>query len=114
MYLSDECLQNEIVNETNESNFIVQKEFTREILSKVSTPYDNTIFVGTIKEIADNKYHVACVHQSGPNQFKWPSQTDSCWYKSIICLIKGPIPINNCGVFQLSDDDFDSFKNLSH
>ena len=110
MYLSDECLQNEIVNETNESNFIVQNKFTREILSKVSTPYysaddwvlvkyDDTIFVGTIKEIADNKYHVACMHQSGPNQFKWPSQTDSCWYKSILCMIKGPIPINNCGVF---------------
>ena len=56
VHLSDECLQNEIVNETNESNFIVQKEFTREILSKVSTPnyrvddwvlvkYDDTIFV---------------------------------------------------------------------
>ena len=125
VYLSDECLQNEIVNETNESSLIVQEEFTREILSKVSTPnysvvdwmlvkYHATILVGTIKEIADNEYHVACMHECGPNQFKWPSQTDSCWYKSIICMIKGPIPINNCGVFQLSDDDFDSFKNLSH
>ena len=27
-------------------------------------------------------------------------------------MIKGPIPINNHGVFQLSDDNFDSFKNL--
>ena len=38
IYLSDELVQNEIVNETNESNLIVQEEFTREILSKVSTP----------------------------------------------------------------------------
>ena len=38
VYLPDECLQNEIVNETNESNLIVQEEFTREIFSKVSTP----------------------------------------------------------------------------
>ena len=124
VYLSDECLENEIVNETNESNFIVQEEFRREIHSKVSTPnycvddwvlvkYDDTISVGTIKEIADNEYHVACMHECSPNQFKWPSRTDSCWYKSI-CMIKGPIPINNCGVFQFSDDDFDSFKNLSH
>ena len=125
VYLSDECLQNEIVNKTNESNLIVHEEFTREILSKVSTPNysvddwvlvkcDDTIFVGTIKEIADNEYHVACMHGCSPNQFKWPRRTDSCWYKSIICMIKGPIPINNHGVFQLSDDDFDSFKNFSH
>ena len=37
VYLSDKYLQNEIVNETNEPNLIVQEEFTREILSKVST-----------------------------------------------------------------------------
>ena len=109
-YLSDECLQNEIVNETNESNLIVQEEFTREILSKVSTPnysvddwvlvkYDDAIFVWTIKEIADDKYHLASMHECGENQFKWPSRTDSCWYKSTICMIKGPIPKNNHGVF---------------
>ena len=82
VYLSDECLQNEIVNKTNESNLIVHEEFTREILSKVSTPNysvddwvlvkcDDTIFVGTIKEIADNEYHVACMHGCSPNQFKF-------------------------------------------
>ena len=125
VYLSDECSQNEIVNETNESNLIVQEEFSKEIPSKVPTPnysvddwvlvkYDDTIFLGTIQKIADNEYHIACIHECGPNQFKWPSRTDSCWYKSIICMIKGPIPINNHGVFQLSDDDFDSFKNLSY
>ena len=81
VYLSDEYLQNEIVNVTNESSLIVQEEFTRETLSKVSTPnysvdnwvlvkYDDTIFVGAIKEIADNEYHVACMHECGPNQFK--------------------------------------------
>ena len=89
IYLSDELVQNEIVIETNESNLIVQEEFTREIPSKVSTPnysvddwvlvkYDDTIFVGTIKEIADNEYHVASMHECGANQFKWPNRTDSC------------------------------------
>lgn len=89
IYLSDELVQNEIVNETNESNLIVQEEFTREILSKVSTPnysvddwvlvkYDDAIFAGTIKEIADNEYHVASMHEFRANQFKWPSRTDRC------------------------------------
>ena len=84
VYLSDECSQNEIVNETNESNLIVQEEFSKEIPSKVSTPnysvddwvlvkHDDTIFLGTIQKIADNEYHIACIHECGPNQFKWPS-----------------------------------------
>ena len=54
------------------------------------------------------------MHECGPNQFKCSSRTDSCCYKSIVCMIKGPIPISNFDVFQLSDDDFDSFKNLCH
>ena len=77
-FLPDKCLQNEIVNETKESNLIVQEEFSRECLSKVSTlnysvddwvlvKYDDTTLVGTINEIADNECHVACMHECDPN-----------------------------------------------
>ena len=56
----------------------VQEEFAREIRSTVSTSnysvdywvlvkYDDTIFAGAIKEIADNEHHVACMHKCGPN-----------------------------------------------
>ena len=76
--------------------------------------YDKTIFVGIIKEASDNEYNASCMHECGPNKFKWPSRTDSCWYESVICKIKGPAPVHNRGVFQLFDDDFEMFISLGY
>ena len=65
--------------------------------------------MGIIKEVAHNEYSVTCKYECGPNQFKWPNQTDSCQKESVICTIKGPIPANNLGVFQLFDGNFEKF-----
>ena len=67
--------------------------------------YGNTV----LKEVADNEYNVAYMHECGSNKFKQPNQTDSCWYETVICKIKGPIPVHNCGVFLLFDGDFENF-----
>lgn len=53
------------------------------------------------------------MHECGPNQFKWPNRTESCWYENVICTTKGSTPVNNRVVFQHFDDDFEHFKNLS-
>lgn len=66
-----------------------------------------------MKKVAHNEHDVACMHECGPNQFKWPNRTESCWYENVICTTKGPTPVNNRVVFQHFDDDFEHFKNLS-
>ena len=76
----------------------------------MSVNYQKSIFVGNIIEIKDDEYKVKCMHRTGINSFKWPTDMMVCWYENIIAIIDAPEPINNRGLFKLEENDFEKYR----